>query len=191
VPEGPIHTFDVENLLKLVTAASASLDGDRETAKGYMQRAAELLRGFREARGTAHTACSRARSGLATWQQKRVVAYVEANIGSNIRVIDLARIVRLSKGHFFRAFRESFGEPPMAYVVKRRVVLGQELLRKSRAPLSQIALACGMCDQPHFTRLFHRIVGVSPGLWRRQVASGRGVLTTTRTGGSAGYDSVN
>jgi transcriptional regulator GlxA family with amidase domain len=191
VSEAPFNCLDVVGLSKLIEAASASLDADRETAKAYMQRAAELLRGFREVRGTAHRAFSCTRSGLATWQQKRVVAYVEANIGTNIRATDLARVVRMSKGHFFRAFRESFGEPPMAYVVKRRVVLGQELMRKSRAPLSEIALACGMCDQPHFTRLFHRIVGVSPGLWRRQFASGRGVLATTRTDGVAGYDSVN
>ncbi len=186
--EGPLNSLDVVRLSKLIEAASASLDGDRETAKGYMLRAAELLQGLREVRGTALTAFSCARRGLATWQRKRVVAYIEANIGTNIRATDLARVVRLSKGHFFRAFRESFGEPPMAYVVKRRVVLGQELLRKSRAPLSQIALACGMCDQPHFTRLFHRIVGVSPGLWRRQFA---GVPTTARTDGLAGRDSVN
>jgi AraC family transcriptional regulator len=189
--EGPLNSLDVVRLSRLIEAASASLDGDRETAKGYMLRAAELLRGLREARGTAPTAFSCARTGLATWQRKRVVAYVEANIGANIRAADLARAARLSKGHFFRAFRESFGEPPMAYVVKRRVVLGQELMRKSRAPLSQIALACGMCDQPHFTRLFHRIVGVSPGLWRRQFAGVRGVPTTARTEGLAGYDCVN
>jgi AraC family transcriptional regulator len=187
-----LNSLDVVRLSKLIEAASVSLDGDRETAKSYMLRAAELLRDLRQARGAALTAFSCARRGLATWQRKRVVAYVEANIGTNIRASDLARIVRLSKGHFFRAFRESFGEPPMAYVVKQRVVLGQELMRKSRAPLSQIALACGMCDQPHFTRLFHRIVGVSPGLWRRQFAGVRGVSTTARAGGVvAGYDFVN
>jgi len=61
----------------------------------------------------------------------------------------------------------------MAYVAKRRIVLAQELMRTSRVSLSQIALACGMCDQPHFTRVFHKIVGVSPGVWRRQFAGGR------------------
>jgi AraC family transcriptional regulator len=178
--DGSLHWFDGEVLSKLIAAASASLDSDRATAKEYIQRAAELLRVSREERHTAPTAFSRARGGLASWQQKRVVAYVEANIGSNIQAIDLARLVRLSKGHFFRAFRESFGEPPMSYVVKRRVVLGQSLMRNSRASLSQIALACGMCDQPHFTRVFHRIVGVSPGLWRRQFASDRGALSVSR-----------
>ena len=169
-----IRLFDDEMLSKLISVACASLDSDRATAKEYIQRAADLLRVSCEGRGTAPTALSCARAGLASWQQEHLVAYVEANIGSNIRTTDLARVVRLSKGHFFRAFRNSFGESPMAYVVKRRVSLGQELMRNSRASLSQIALACGMCDQAHFTRVFHRVVGVSPGLWRREFATGRG-----------------
>lgn len=191
VSVAPIQSFDVEGLLRLVAAASASLDSDRETAKGYIQRAAEVLRGLREDRGNAPTIFSCMRGGLAPWQQKRVEAYVEANIASHIGVDDLARVVHMSTAHFFRAFRKSFGEPPMAYVVKRRVVLGQELMQNSRAPLSDIALACGMCDQPHFTRVFHRFVGVSPGLWRRQLASGHEPPTATRTDGLGGSDPAN
>jgi AraC family transcriptional regulator len=171
---GPIYLFDDELLSRLIAAGSASLDSDHATAKECIERAAQLLRCSREQRRTAPAAVSYLRGGLARWQQKRLVAYVEANIASNIRAIDLARVARLSKGHFFRAFRETFGEPPMAYIAKRRVALGQELMRSSAASLSHIALACGMCDQPHFTRVFHRIVGVSPGLWRRQFARGRG-----------------
>jgi AraC-like DNA-binding protein len=34
-------------------------------------------------------------------------------------------------------------------------------------PLSSIAVRCGMCDQPHFTRAFHRIIGETPYAWRR------------------------
>jgi AraC family transcriptional regulator len=183
VPDEPSGFFDGEMLSKLIAAASARRQSDRATAQDNMRRPAELLRVFREERPTARHTFSNPRGGLATWQQKRVAAYVQANISSNIRVIDLARVVRLSKSHFFRAFRESFGEPPMEYVVKRRVLLSQELMRNSRAPLCEIALACGMCDQPHFTRVFHRVVGVSPGLWRRQLSNGQGALTAPwRTG---------
>jgi AraC family transcriptional regulator len=170
----PTDPFDEEMLSKLIAAACASLDSDHATAKEYIERAAELLQVSREERGAPPSAFSYVRGGLACWQQKRVVAYVEANIGSKIRAVDLAGVVRLSTTYFFRAFRASFREPPMAYVVKRRVLLGQELMRNSRASLSQIALACGMCDQAHFTRAFHRIVGMSPGLWRRQFAGGHG-----------------
>ena len=173
VSNEPSRSVDDDILSRLIAAASASLDSDRATAKEYIEQAAELLRVAREERLTAPSAFSSMRGGLASWQKRRVAAYVETNVASNIKAIDLARMVRLSKGHFFRAFRASFGEPPMAYVAKRRIVLAQELMRTSRVSLSQIALACGMCDQPHFTRVFHKIVGVSPGVWRRQFAGGR------------------
>lgn len=171
--DASIQSFDGEALAELIAAASASLDSDREGAKQCIRRAEELLRVMREGRRpTPVAAFSFAPGGLATWQRKRVAAYIDDNIGANICTMDLARLVRLSKSHFFRAFRESFGVPPMAYVAKRRVLRGQELMRNSQASLSQIALACGMCDQAYFTRVFHRTVGVSPGLWRRKFASG-------------------
>jgi transcriptional regulator GlxA family with amidase domain len=94
--------------------------------------------------------------------------YVAKNLGACIRATDLARVTGLSTGHFFRAFRESFGEPPLVYVVRQRVRRCQELMLGSRDPLSLIALECGMSDQSHLTRVFRRIVGVNPGVWRRQ-----------------------
>jgi AraC family transcriptional regulator len=110
------------------------------------------------------------RGGLAPRQVRRVAEYIEEHIGSNIRVPELARIVGLSTGDFFRAFRESFGETPQAYIATKRVQRGKQLMLSTRASLCQIALDCGMSDQPHFTRVFRRIVGVNPGRWRRQFA---------------------
>ena len=161
-------SFDSNLLSKLLTAAWASLDSDRDVAKACIQRATELLRVWRkEADGGTPLA---PRGGLATWQETRVAAYVEKNIDRNIHVPDLAQIARLSTGHFFRAFRESFGESPRAYVTRRRILRSQALMMSSRAPLAQIALECGMCDQAHFTRVFHRLIGVNPGRWRRRFA---------------------
>ena len=111
------------------------------------------------------------RSGLAPWQAKRVVAYIEANINLNVRVADLAGIVQLSISHFSHAFRESFGQPPFAYVNVRRMRHAQLILLNTRKPLSQVALDCGMCDQAHFTRMFRKVVGISPNVWRRQFQS--------------------
>jgi len=52
-------------------------------------------------------------------------------------------------------------------VLRRRIELAQGLMLTTRDPLSSIALRCGMCDQAHFTRSFHRIVGETPWSWRR------------------------
>ena len=114
---------------------------------------------------------SSSRGGLTHWQAKRVFVYIESNIGLDIRVADLAGIVRLSTSHFSRAFRASFGQRPMAYVKALRVRHAQVVMLNTREPLSQVALDCGMCDQAHFTRVFRKIVGTSPSLWRRQFQS--------------------
>jgi AraC family transcriptional regulator len=172
VADVPFQSFDGEALSELIAAASASLDSDREAAKQCIRRAEELLRVMREGRrAISLAAVSFAPGGLATWQKTRVAAYIGENIDANICTTDLARLARLSNSHFFRAFRKSFGVPPMAYVAQRRVLRSQELMRNSKASLSEIALACGMCDQAHFTRVFHRAVGLSPGQWRRRFAS--------------------
>jgi AraC family transcriptional regulator len=164
------YNFGHEELPRLISAAAAMLDCDRATARACLQRAMELVSVTREGCPIQSTTCIR--GGLAPWQRRVVTSYIAANLGATIRVSDLARVARLSVGHFFRAFRESFGEPPLAHVARRRIQQSQSLLLSSEAPISQIALECGMHDQSHFTRVFHHFVGVNPGLWRRQCSAG-------------------
>jgi AraC family transcriptional regulator len=165
------HPFQSEILSELLAAASAAFDSDHDSAKTYLRRAEELVRvGRKERQPSVAEARVFLRGGLAAWQRNRLTTYVQANIGSNIHVADLATLVRLSKGHFFRAFRETFGEAPGSYIARQRIRQGQSLMLNSRARLSEIALACGMCDQPHFTRVFGKFVGLSPRAWRRKFA---------------------
>ena len=107
---------------------------------------------------------------LASWQEKRVADYVEDHIGSSIRASDLARVACLSDSHFSRTFRRTFGMTTVAYIAKRRVLHSQRLMLGTSEPLCRIALECGLTDQSHFTKVFRRIVGVAPALWRRQFA---------------------
>jgi AraC family transcriptional regulator len=51
--------------------------------------------------------------------------------------------------------------------MQRRIDKAKDLLRSSDLSLNEIALACGFADQSHFTAVFTRMVGVSPGFWRR------------------------
>jgi AraC family transcriptional regulator len=51
--------------------------------------------------------------------------------------------------------------------VRRRIEVAQGLMLSTCEPLSSIALTCGMCDQAHFTKSFHRVAGETPDSWRR------------------------
>lgn len=104
---------------------------------------------------------------LAPWQARRVADHVARNLAEIIRTSDLASLARLTPGYFSKAFRGSFGVAPHAYITARRMEQARDLMLNSDEPLSQIALACGLYDQAHFTRLFRKLHGEVPGAWRR------------------------
>jgi AraC family transcriptional regulator len=56
---------------------------------------------------------------------------------------------------------------PHQWLTEQRIALSKEELRDDGLSLSDVATECGFSDQSHFTRLFTRIVGASPGAWRR------------------------
>src|SRR5258706_10263972 len=155
-------------LASLLETATVALNTDRRVAQKCIRRAAALLGIDLSPRGDATAERSHLRGGLAPWQARRLRSYIEDKLDSTIRAGDLAGLVRLSTSYFFRAFRNTFGETPVAYIMKRRMRRAQELMLKSRVSLSQVALESGMCDQAHFSRTFRRIVGNKSPLLRRQ-----------------------
>lgn len=107
-------------------------------------------------------------NGLSEWQKKKIVRHIDQNIRTRLRIVDLGALVHLSASHFSRNFKVSFGESPYAYVLSRRVALAMALIQKTDEPLSQIASACGMCDQAHLCKSFRRAAGMTPQEWRQK-----------------------
>jgi AraC-like DNA-binding protein len=157
--------------VQLVEAARRARDGDREATRAHIAHAIALLRG-QPSLGPSNTSApttlrpNLARGRLPAWQTRKVFAHVEANLSRRITIRELAQIVGLSASHFCRAFKNTFGLAPRDFVLRRRIDLAQALMLTTTDPLSSIAIRCGMCDQPHFTRSFHRIVGETPNKWR-------------------------
>jgi AraC family transcriptional regulator len=107
------------------------------------------------------------KGGLLAWQVRKVREYIDAHITDRLLVAELAALVRQSEAHFSRNFRRTFGEPPHAFVIRRRLEFATDYLVQTDASLSAIALRCGFADQPHFCRAFRQATGLSPALWRR------------------------
>jgi AraC family transcriptional regulator len=108
-----------------------------------------------------------ARGGLAPWQQKRISRFIAINLGASIPVTVLAAIAKLSNSHFSRAFRVTFGVSPHAMLCRLRIAEAMRLMLGTDWPLGQIASSCGFSDQSHFSRVFQRQLGTTPGRWRR------------------------
>jgi AraC family transcriptional regulator len=109
-----------------------------------------------------------ARGGLAAWQVKRACEKLEAELGGKVPLEEIAAEFGLSVSHFSRAFRTSTGLPPHKWLLRQRVRAAQQLMTVRDLSLSEIAISSGFANQSHFTRVFSSIVGVSPGVWRRE-----------------------
>jgi AraC family transcriptional regulator len=173
----PVHETSTQELSAvaalLVEAACRAREGDREATTVHIAHAVALLRGKPSPAPNDTHSLSRleipvVRGGLPAWQARRVFAHVEANLSRRIPIRELAALLYLSASHFCRAFKCTFGVSPRDYVLRRRIEVAQGLMLTTSEPLSSIAVRCGMCDQPHFTRSFRRLVGETPYAWRRR-----------------------
>ena len=166
--------FSVQQVRSVMTELFAALrsafNDERGTPEERLRRASAILQAVEEPRLHAH---GHVPGGLAPWQVRKVTSFIETNLDSPIRSANLASMVRLTPCHFSRAFRNSFGHSPIEYVIRRRIERAQALMLSTDTSLSQIALDCGFVDQAYLCRLFRRIVGESPGTWRRARANPR------------------
>ena len=110
-----------------------------------------------------------ARGGLAAWQQRAVVAYIEDRLAESISLATLAQLARLSSYHFCRAFKKSFGMPPHRYHKSRRIERAKSLLVKPAASITDIGLAVGFSEASSFTAAFRKATGLTPSSYRRSI----------------------
>ncbi len=164
-PVGPQFGYLANSLAQLVATARRELERDREAAKASLATASNILQAEIERCSGANGAT---RGGLAAWQILRVRAYIDSNLHRAIQIRDLSAVARRSPAHFSRKFKLAVGEPPHAYVVRRRLERACHLMMTSASSLSEIALSVGFSDQAHLCRLFRQAFGQSPANWRRE-----------------------
>ena len=124
---------------------------------------AHLLQQYGVLRKTGR--CSK--GGLAAWQKKRADELLRENLHGHIRLSEIARECGLSVSHFARSFKISFGSSTHHWLIQQRIEHAKELMKQTGMSLMEVALRSGFSDQAAFTHTFQRLVGVSPGRWRR------------------------
>lgn len=103
-----------------------------------------------------------ARGSLTPVQRKQVVDFVEANLGEDLSVTQLAQQAALSPERFAAAFKACYGSTPYRWVQQRRVDEATKLLKTTTKPIVDIALALGFSSQSHFTQTFRQMTGTTP-----------------------------
>jgi AraC family transcriptional regulator len=108
------------------------------------------------------------RGGLASWQKRAVVGYIEEHLGAQIGLSTLAQLARLSQHHFCRAFKQSFGIPPHQYHVQRRIEQAKLLLADRSISITDIGFTLGYSQTSSFSVAFRKNTGWTPSEYRRE-----------------------
>jgi AraC-like DNA-binding protein len=90
----------------------------------------------------------------------------DARYSERVEVNDMARAAGLSKAHFSREFRRTFGESPHQYVLTRRLERAAALLRMTDWSVAEICLEVGLQSIGSFTTSFKRAYGQTPTEYR-------------------------
>lgn len=91
---------------------------------------------------------------------------IESRAADGLRVPEMAANVGLSTTFFTRAFKRALGVTPHDYLLQKRLVRARRALETTRAPIAEVAFACGFAHQSHLTSLMRRELGVTPRAYR-------------------------
>ena len=90
----------------------------------------------------------------------------DARYADPLGVDDLAAAAGLSRAHFSRRFKATFGASPHQYLLTRRLERAAALLRATDWPVADICFAVGAQGVGSFTASFHRVFGLAPLAYR-------------------------
>ncbi len=94
--------------------------------------------------------------------------YLDAHLGASVQLDDLAGLVNLSRYHFLRKFKSTFGQSPHAFLTELRMARAHDMLQHTTQKIAAVAFECGYSQQSHFTSAFRRCYGYPPSAVRRR-----------------------
>lgn len=97
---------------------------------------------------------------------EKALWYIEANYAQPIELRDIGRILNVSPKHACELFKRETGISPLRHLRRVRVQKAMLLLEEATLRIKEIAAAVGCLDEHYFSRLFRKLIGVSPSLYR-------------------------
>ncbi|MDB6108206.1 MAG: transcriptional regulator, AraC family [Gammaproteobacteria bacterium] len=123
------------------------------------------LRLFSLGQGRQYT-CAR-QGALPAHKLRRVTERMNADLDTDLDLKTIAAESGYSRNHFLRMFRVATECTPHQYFLRLRIEKAQSLMKDRSLRIIDIAESCGFASQSQFSRVFRRIIGVTPRQYRR------------------------
>ena len=101
---------------------------------------------------------------------EQIKIHLSQHVKDKICLAELCKRFNFDKFNLLRQFKQYTGLSPINYLITLRIQKAKELMISTDLPLVQIALESGFYDQSHFSNCFVKLVGLTPGEYRRRIA---------------------
>jgi AraC family transcriptional regulator len=105
--------------------------------------------------------------GLSKQKLRQAIEYIQAHLGENLSLIEIANELGMSQYYFCHLFKRSTGMSPHQYLIHQRVEQAKHLLRQPERTITWVALECGFANQSHFAKCFRQCTGMNPNQFRK------------------------
>ena len=97
-----------------------------------------------------------------------VKRYIDEHYMEKITLDDIAQQIFVSKGHLSHMFRMQTGEPPIRYLIRKRMEVAKQRLIETDDSIQLVAESVGYDSPVYFCQIFTKEVGIAPTLYRRK-----------------------
>ncbi|MCC6437857.1 MAG: helix-turn-helix transcriptional regulator [Acidimicrobiales bacterium] len=101
---------------------------------------------------------------------RRARDHIDRHFAEPLDLAGLARVAGLSRFHFHRLFRATYGATPAQHLTRRRVERAQDLLRATNLTVTEVCFAVGYASLGSFSARFKELVGENPSEFQRRYA---------------------
>lgn len=165
----PQHNIVDAHVAALLRGMEDEIQAGCPAGRLYAESLSLALASYIASRFAVRTSDTRRDNGrLSKHQLHRLTEFIHSRLESNLSLVELASLIRLSPRHFARLFKNTFGVSPHQYVIRERVRRAKWLLVERKTPISEIALSLGFGNQSYFTQIFRRTTGITPRRYRRE-----------------------
>jgi len=133
----------------------ASISDEADLSAWLVQMLERIMDAIRERRDYPNTVLLAA-----------AIQYMETHLAEHISRDDAAAAASMSPSHFSRLMKERLGRSFTELLTQMRVDKAKDLLRRTDKSIVEICLECGFNDQSYFTKVFQRITGLTPRMYR-------------------------
>jgi AraC family transcriptional regulator len=156
-------TFQDRHITAILRALHADLEDGSPAGPLYGQSLAVALAHYLIRRYAVRiTREPNYRNGIPAVRLNRVMDFMRQNSAKQTRLWELANLAGMSPHYFCELFKKSTGVSPYQYSLRCRIDHAKNLLRSRQFTVGQVAEATGFAAQSHFTKVFRRLVGVTP-----------------------------